>query len=151
MPSHDFFLMPEKAGDYSAYIDCFGAPGALKLHDDIICYTIDTLKWVPSINPSNPTQWGGYGLNYYGPTVINKAGAGKAARVFRLWSELFDEGPAVLELTGPFEWVHGEPIESGRFAVITTPRELLVKSLSDVADLAETAASGDHYLLHIGI
>lgn len=79
MPAHEFLLLPEKDNDYFGYTNHFNDPNALKLNDDIILYMMDTLRWVPSINPANPNQWGGYGLNYYGPTVINKAGAGKAA------------------------------------------------------------------------
>src|SRR5579884_991947 len=100
MPTHEFLLLPEKDNDYSGYMNHFNDLNALKLNDDIVLYMMDTLRWVPSINPANPNQWCGYGLNYYGPTVINKTGAEKTARLLRLWAALLQEGPDALELTG---------------------------------------------------
>ena len=151
MPTHEFLLLPEKDDDYSGYMAHFRDPSALKLDDDIVLYILDTLQWVPSINPANPGQWGGYGLNYFGPTIINKSGAGKAARLLRLWAALLQEGPGTLELTGGFEWSDGNPSTSGRYAVVTAPRDYVVKTLIGIADMAEKAISGRYYVLHLGI
>jgi hypothetical protein len=151
MPTHEFLLLPEKDDGYSGYMGHFNGPNALKLDDDIVLYMMDTLRWIPSINPANPNQWSGSGLNYYGPTVINKTGAGKAARLLRLWAALLQEGPDALELTGLFEQVEGDLSTSGKYAVIAAPRDELVKTLTDIADFAEKATSGRYYLLHLGI
>lgn len=151
MPVHEFLLLPEKNDGYSGYMNHFNDPNARKLNDDIVLYMMDTLRWVPSINPVNPSQWGGHGLNYHGPTVINKTGAGKAARLVRLWAAILQEGPDSLELTGLFEWDEGDPSASGRYAVITASRDELVKTLTDIADFAEKATMGRYYLLHLGI
>lgn len=151
MPKHDFVLVPEQNDNYSDYRSHFNDPTALKIDDDLVLYMRDTLRWVPSINPANPKEWGGYGLNYYGPTVINRSGAGKAARLFRLWAALLQEGPETLELTGGFEWVEGEASTSGRYAVIIAPRDSVVKIINDIAAFAEEATSGRSYLLHLGL
>src|SRR5262249_46547120 len=142
MPTHDFLLLPEKGGDYSDYMGHFRNPEAIKLDDDIVGYIFDTLKWIPSINPSNPAEWGGLGLNYYGPTVINKPGAATAARIFRLWAALLQEGPETLELTGGFEWTE-DPLTDGRYAAVAARRDSVVNTLQAIAELAEAAAGGE--------
>ena len=114
MPKHDFLLLPETDGNYADYMQHFNSPDAVKVDDNILVRTIlDTLSWIPTINPANPEEWQGYGLNYYGPTVINKAGAAKASRIFHLWAELLEEGPEELELTGSYEWNEGEDLLNG--------------------------------------
>lgn len=151
MPMHDFLLLPEKSNDYSDYMQHLKDPKLLKLNDDLVLYIWDTLSWIPTINPANRAEWGGYGLNYYGPTVINKVGAPKAARIFRRWAALFGEGPAELQLTGGFECKEGEPSSSGQYAVVTTARDSVVKIFVQIAELAEQAATGESFVLHWGV
>lgn len=151
MPIHEFLLLPEKDSNYSDYIQHFNDPKALKVDDDFVLYIRDTLNWIPTINPANPDEWGGYGLNYYGPTVINKTGAGKAARIFSLWASLLEEGPVEVELTGGYEWGEGEFPPSGHYAIIPAPRDLVVKTFKDIAELAEQATSGNYFVLHLGV
>ncbi|MCC9608872.1 hypothetical protein LOC68_08090 [Blastopirellula sp. JC732] len=151
MPTHKFLLLPENEGDYAAYAQHVSDPRALKVSDDLIRYMLDTLNWIPSINPANQAAWNGYGLNYYGPTVINKTGAPKAARIFLMWGSLFQEGPDKIELTGSYQWLEGAPESSGQYEKITMPRESIAKTILDLAELAEGAISGEFYLLHVGI
>jgi len=151
MPTHDFLLLPEKDGHYSDYVRYINDPNALRVDDDLVVYIQDTLNWIPTINPANPVEWGGYGLNYYGPTVINKAGAAKMARIFHLWAALLQEGPKDVKLRGGYEWTEGETSSGGRYAVITAPRDSVVKTFRAIAALAEQAASGKFYVLHLGV
>ncbi|VTR97786.1 Coagulation factor 5/8 type-like protein [Tuwongella immobilis] len=151
MLMHEFLLLPESGHDYSDYLNYLHAPNARVLHDDIVLYLMDTLRWVPSINPANPKHWSGFGLNYDGPTIITKSGAAKAERIFRLWAALLQEGPDTLELTGGFEWAADAPSSSGQYAVITATRNSVVECLTDIADFAEKASTGRAYLLHLGI
>src|SRR5690348_15303189 len=92
-----------RGGGYADYTHHFHSAEAVRLDDDLVVYMLDTLNWIPTINPSNPTQWKGWGLNYYGPTVISKVGAPKAARIFGLWADLLDEGPDEYSLTSGYE------------------------------------------------
>ena len=151
MPKHDFLLLPEVEGRAFHYADHFHDPRAVKLDDDLVLYMLDALNWIPSSNPSNPGEWCGYGLNYFGPTVIDKRGAEKAAQVFRLWAALFEAGPEQLELTGSFEWIEGGRPAEGRYATFTEVRETVVESLRNIAALADKAATGPIVLLHLGI
>lgn len=152
MPHHDFLLLPESGNNYADYMKHINSPDAIKVDDSLLVRALqDTLNWIPSINPANPTEWQGYGLNYYGPTVINRTGAAKASRVFRLWAELLKEGPEELELTGSYEWIEGEAPSTGHYETITTARDTIVNAFLTIATLAERAASGNFYLLHLGI
>ncbi len=152
MPKHDFLLLPETDGNYADYMQHFNSPDAVKVDDNILVRTIlDTLSWIPTINPANPEEWQGYGLNYYGPTVINKAGAAKASRIFHLWAELLEEGPEELELTGSYEWNEGEDLSTGRYARFTVRRDTVVTAFLTIAGFADKAASGRFYVLHLGI
>ena len=150
MPTHDFLILAEKDGDYSDYLRHINDPTAIKLDDDLVLHMLDTLAWIPSINPANPDDWQGHGLNHWGPTVINKSGAGKAGRLFRAWAALWQEGPETLELTREFERAERDS-STGRHAVITTHRDSVVKCLIELAALADEAASGRSYILHLGV
>lgn len=151
MPIHDFLMLPEVNDDYSGYLNHFNHPGSLQLDDDIVLYMLDTLKWVPTVNPANPSEWCGFGLNYHGPTVINQTGASKAAKLFRLWSSLLQEGPENLELSGLFDFTDNDPTRLSGRPMFTASRELVVKTLIEIANIAEKASSGRYYLLHLGI
>lgn len=150
MPRHDFLLLPENEGDYSGWGDHFHDAHAVKLDDDLVLYISDTLKWIPTINPSNPGEWIGYGLNYYGPTVINRTGAAKAGCIFRHWAELLRTGPETLILTGGFEWIE-DPATDGGYAVVEFDRESVVKSLQTISEFADQAVGGRFFVLHLGI
>lgn len=151
MPTHEFMLLTEKNGTYADYMQHFNDPKALTVNDDLVLYMMDTMRWIPSINPSNPNEWSGFGLNYYGPTVINRTGAGKAARIFRLWVSMFQEGPSELKLTGTYEWLEDDHSTIGRFPKIKLSRDSVIKTVNDLAALAETAVSGQFYVLHMGV
>jgi hypothetical protein len=151
MPTHDFLLLPEKDEHYSDYMRYINDPNALTVDDDLVVYVQDTLNWIPTINPANPAVWGGYGLNYYGPTVINKAGAAKMARIFNLWAALLQEGPEEVKLRGGYEWTEEETSSGGRYAIVTAPRDSVVKTFRAIAAIGEQAASGKFYVLHLGV
>lgn len=151
MLTHEFFSLPERTISYDDWGDYINAPEGLVVDDGLVLYMMDTLRWIPSINPSNPKELGGYGLNYYGPTVIHRGGARKAARILRLWASLLQEGPSELELTGSYEFDGDDPADMGRYEMITLSRESVVKTINDIAILAEAAISGNFFVLHIGI
>ncbi len=152
MPKHDFLLLPETVDGYSDYMQHFNSPDAVKVDDDVlVCTVLDSLGWIPTINPANPDEWQGHGLNCYGPTIINNAGAIKASRIFHLWAELFVEGPEELKLTGGYEWLEGGEVSSGGYARIIARRDTLVTAFLTIAGYAEKAATGRFYILHLGI
>ena len=150
MPTHDFLLLPEKDGDYSDYMDHLHDANSIKLDDDVVLYIGDTLKWIPTINPSNSAEWAGHGLNYYGPTVINRVGAAKAASIFRHWAALLQEGPEKIALTGDFEWTE-EPSTDGQYGIVEVDRDSVVKTLQGIAGFADQANGGHFFVLHLGV
>jgi hypothetical protein len=152
--NHDFLLSPDIGAEYDYSRVMSNDPDAVQLHDDIIGFMWDTLLWIPTINPCcKPTDrdYTQYGLNRWGPTVINYVGAKKGAAVFRCWAALYVEGPEELELKGPWEWIEGEDAKSGSYAVIRENRDQLVHRLEQIAGYCESAVSGQCYVLHGGI
>ena len=151
MPVHEFLLLPDHDGDYSNWDQHSRNPIALTLHDDLILYFWDSLKWIPSINPSNPDEWGGHGLNYLGPTVINHIGGPKAAKIFDAWAQLLNESPAKLTLKGLYCWTEGDSVSEGEYESVIADRDQVVATLQQIAEFARQAATGEKFLLHNGI
>jgi hypothetical protein len=151
MPKHRFILLPEEQGDYSNYMQFADSRAGVELDDAIVLHIWDTLKWIDTINPASSVRAAGCGLNYYGVTVINRLGAAKASRIFRLWAELLNEGPNRLELTGTYELTQGDAPASGHYSTIICDRSEIVTQLRSIAQYADRAASESFYLLHLGI
>jgi hypothetical protein len=150
MLAHEFWLLAETSEDYADWCEGIGRPADVALQDDIVQYVSDTLRWIPSINPANPTEWSGFGLNYYGTTVINSVGAPAAARILRNWATLFFEGPPEFELRGSYEWTEGDSVEAGAYERIVVDRDETVHSLNLLADMADQIRAGT-CLLHRGV
>ena len=147
---HEFLLV--SAEDYATrgYIDFIRDPQASCVHDDLLGYIGDSLRWIPTLNPS--THQRGHGLNFCGVTVIDGVGASAAARIFRNWAELFRSGREELLLTGPWTMVEGET-SSGNYADLRFPRDEVVTALERIAlDCGHAAtSSGTQFVLHLGI
>src|SRR3712207_6567195 len=96
--NHEFLLVSRKEHEYSEYMNFINDPSAIEIHDDLLGYIADTLKWIPTYNPAKSEKCAG--LCWYGPTVIQSEGARIAAQIFRAWAELLSCGPRELQLTG---------------------------------------------------
>jgi hypothetical protein len=151
MLEHEFWLLSETTTGEPDWSSGAPSPADVVLPDEIVLYLADTLQWVPTINPANPDDWRGFGLNYHGPTVIQAAGARQLARILRHWGALFGEGPAHLELRGTYQWREGEAVEAGRYERISAARDNLIRDLLALAALADRVEQGRAYLLHRGI
>lgn len=150
---HNFLLLPEGKVDYTDYMNYLHSPSDVRIHDDFIRYVNDTLKWVSTLNPANPKDWQGYGLNLYGSTIINKQGSAVFHHVVESWAQLFSKAPAKLQLTG--SWT-GEIDEEGResegyYEQLKFDRDVVVKNLITLATYADKTCSGDFFILHLGI
>ncbi|CBN54986.1 MULTISPECIES: hypothetical protein [Kamptonema] len=159
---HDFLLLPEGKVNYTDYAKYFRRScdlnsSRLIIDYDLISYLNDTLKWVPTLNPANPKdnlkEWQGYGLNLYGPTIINKQGAEVFHHVVWSWAQLFSKAPAKLQLTGSWmsdiddEGVESEPY----YEQLEFDRDMVVNNLITLATYADKTCSGDFFILHLGI
>ena len=147
---HDFLLVAtaeHSPAEYSLFVN---DPKATHLHDDILRYMDDSLRWIPTLNPAKRERR--HGLNFWGPTAILADGAPTAARVFRGWAELLRIGPPELLLTGPWTQIEGEP-KSGHFSQLRFARDQVVTALDRVAHDCERVADsgGAHFVLHLGI
>jgi hypothetical protein len=148
---HDFLLLSQAEHPFTAYREFVNDQGAVQLHDELIGYLMDSLKWLPSYNPSRevPTS----GLCRWGPTIIHLEGADTAYRIFTAWADLFSAGPPVLNLTGEWTRVHDEPPTDIGYEPLAFDRDETVDRLRLVARYASSVvgSGGDLYILHIGV
>lgn len=157
MPDHDFALVREGAwpyGDYeSRMVEILASEETLRIDDDLLWYFVDTLEWVPSILPEHSSAWRGRGLNNTGPTIINRAGGAVFSRVFASWAELFAAGPAeiALKIVYSYPWVEDDESDTFGYHVIRVERDPTVETLRALAAFGEQAASGEFFILHLGI
>ena len=151
---HDFHLVNREEFDYWDSSHFYNHPQAVLIHDDVLRYMGDSLRW---INCHMPTRRSNLievkGLNYYGPTIIKAEGAAAAFSIFQIWADLFSKGPETLALRGGWSWIDGEPEQHGKYEIIVADRDNLVRSLKQISDFAQRAliSDGDLYVLHMGI
>lgn len=150
-PYHDFFLVSRSEHDWTAYSRFIRDPSAIRISDYLLGYMVDSLRWIPTLNPA--TGEAHKGLCWYGPTVIWREGAHVAEQVFSAWANLLDTGPPTLELTGPYTWIEGESSKDGGYERLIFPKDATVSSLRELARCASSVAVSDGalYLLHLGI
>jgi hypothetical protein len=153
--NHDFLLLRRTEHDYWDYSNFHNRPEAVLIHDDLLHYLGDSLRWIPC---HDPTRRRGVllphnGLNFYGPTVITKDGASMIHRIFDAWSILFANGPNEVVLTGAWGWIEGEPAENGRYSTIVANKDELVTTLRQIAQYGRQVEEDpdDLYILHMGI
>ena len=158
---HRFLLLSIKAHPVLHWSRFHNDPRAARVHDDLLHYIADTLKWIPTYNPAR--QLPHTGLCWYGPTVIRKDGAEVAEKVFTLWAELFACGPRELKLTGRFSWEAEndrasdwyERVKPGSagYEHLVLNRDEVVGKFRALASYAEEVrrSGGEYYILHLGI
>ena len=149
--NHDFILVDRTthpSADYALFIN---HPSLVHIHDDLMRYMVDSLRWIPTLNPAKKDECG-LGINFYGPTAIVAEGAVIAERIFRAWAELFQCSPEKLFLTGAWCSIEGKP-NSGHYEKLWFERNQVVSALIQIADYCAqtTSSNGERYLLHFGI
>lgn len=148
--NHDFLLRDRAVHPETGYSRPLPSESVVLLHDEVLRYISDSLKWIPTENPALKGE-PGMGLNFYGPTTITQRGAGQASSVFSAWASLLALGPPTLHLRGLWSFVEGEP-QSGAYDVLELDRDELVAKLRQVAEWAQSVAvNPDLYVLHLGI
>jgi len=147
---HDFLLLSRSDHSYSDYKRWLNSPDALHIHDDLLSYINDTLKWIVCYNPANKMEKL-IGLNWYGPSVIKQDGAALVKQVFENWASLFASGPPILNLTGNYAWRHEQ--RQGAYAVLEFDRDQTVKTFRTLASYAKRVldSNDELFLLHLGI
>jgi hypothetical protein len=148
--NHEFLLLSRSEHPYSDYRRWFGHSEAAQIHDDLLGYISDTLKWVVCYNPANKMAKL-IGLNWYGPSIIKQDGAQLLKEVFEGWATLFANGPATLHLTGNFCW--DEEQSKGQYASLTYDLNEVIETFRKLAADAKQIVNSqdDLYILHLGI
>jgi len=154
---HEFFLITEDEcqkihycdGDYflskdSRYIAV--------IHDDIIQYIYDTLRWIPCINPAINYERG-FGLHNWGVTLFDKEAAEVLFNIVKAWADLFSNGPTTLNLRGNYSWIEDEGMQSGDYEILEIARDELVENFRKLQSFAEQVMvnSNKYFILHHGI
>jgi hypothetical protein len=154
---HEFFLITEDEYKEMSYDDrdyslSKDSSDIAVIHDDIIQYIYDTLRWIPSINPAiNYAK--GFGLYNWGVTLFDKEGAEVLFNIAKAWADLFLNGPTTLKLTGNYSWGGEKDVEDGEYEIIEIARDELVENLRKLQSFAEQVMvnSNKYYILHHGI
>ena len=151
----------------------------IRVPSDLICYIRDTLDWVPSEHPFPESggwaePWCGHGLDDWGHTVISQRGAPVFRRVCQAWANLFALAPRTFRLRGL--WVidadevprvvgqKQSPYEprlapdtamprftKGDYERLEFHRREVVPLLHKLTAHAEKAATGEFFILHVGM
>jgi len=147
---HEFIVLSlpsQPFADYSKYSNCVEA---VVIHDEIISYISDSLKWFSSYNPAKGME-PQVGLNSNGPTVVTTDGAGRMNAIFDGWASLFDNAPSSFELTGGM--CHsGIETSIWEVAKLNVDREDIVRDFRAVARMASIVEKSNDtsYILHYG-
>jgi hypothetical protein len=158
---HHFWLLQQGEQlhrDYKEFVDRNDAPVAM--HDEILRYFSDTLRWIPTLNPAKSER--GYGLNVYGPTVIDQIGGALFHDIFASWAHLFSLGPEYFSIQGLFslQWPYEESEHMmaeaelhklGEYDRLSITRDDCVERLMELARFGEQARGGQFFVLHLGI
>lgn len=179
-PFHDFWLLEEETYAYTDEGFWGRRDAPVRLSDSLLSYFVDTLDWIPTLNPGIEECSARKGLNWYGPTIINHEGGALFQQIFTSWAQLFSHGPEHLKVRGLFE-LHGPVDESenvgneehvkngesvedkeseegeekvyrlGSYEYLDVEREWLIQSLTTLAQFGQQAATGKFFILHLGI
>jgi hypothetical protein len=153
--NHEFFLVThneyEEMSYDGDYLSSVGLGNIISIHDDIIQYINDTLRWVPSINPAMNYEKG-LGLNNYGITLFDKEGAEVIFKIAKAWAYLFSNGPSALKLTGNYGWITNDKgIAEGNYELIEVIRDELIESFRKLQLFSEKVISDKYFIIHHGI
>lgn len=152
-PYHDFWLLQEGQHDYKDFWNLLGRKDAeVRISDDLLRYFYDTLSWIPTLNPSVSSQPSS-GLNLYGPTIINHTGGQHFADVTQAWSHLLNLGPEQIVLSTGSMGIVGEDgeVEDKGWCKLEIERDVVVQQLNLLAEWGRSAATGEFFVLHLGI
>lgn len=151
-PYHDFWLVGESDRAYNDYKDLLNRRSPVRLCDDILMYFYKTVLWIPTVNPTGNHSSLGYGLNYYGVTIINRLGADLFRHVFEFWAYLFAQSSDPLVIDGGSIGIIGDDnLRHEKKRKIRIDRVTLVETLTMLAYYGEQAVTGEFYILHLGI
>jgi hypothetical protein len=153
--THEFYLVPstidvEQQQFWMGIKNRSEIVDSVEIHDDIILYISDTLKWIPSKNPAIKGAPRGAGINYHGVTLFDDESAIVLGNVFNSWKQLFENSPEVIKLTGEYLTIVDQH-DSGHYENLFLNRNEILKQFDKIVSFANKLSNGSFYLIHCGI
>ncbi len=150
-PHHNFWLFREGERAYEDNEDLWGREDAsLRIKDDLLRYLIDSLNWIPILNPLSPDSPEGKGLDLCGVNIINREGGNCLRQICLGWAQILARGPEPLILTNGWTGMPDDP-ESWEPYRFYTSRDKFVAALEQLAEYGCLVVTGEYFLLHLGI
>lgn len=120
------------------------------LHDDLLIYMMDSIKWFRSTNPFKDESING--LFYHGISMIDSEAAAVLNNILQGWIILFSAAPDIISLTGNYFTIEGEPEVPGQYETITFSRKDVLLQLNKLSGLSQQAMKDtDDLIIHYGI
>ena len=139
MPKHEFVVETRSVDDNSSYLSfSWDSNGSLSkerltetdyvsFDDEFIMYINDSLKWIPTWNPS--TKEIGNGLNNYGVTIIDEQNLITFKGIIQAWTDMFGFATEKIVLTGSYDSI-GETNRFGQYEKLLIDRYLPLEEMN---------------------
>lgn len=153
--NHEFVLISKDLANQDSCLDyeLTTRPDVEKciLHDDIVGYLGDSLRWIPTETPGYPERT--FGLNWYGITLLGTEGVLVMRRILGAWIDLFRNGPKTLHLTGDYGWYNSnsDTVVKGKYETIVLDRDVLLDRLNSLYLLCGKALAEGSTVVHFGL
>lgn len=118
----------------------------VKIHDDIILYINDTLKFIKSRWVSGDIK---SGIDYYGYSIISGDEICKVKIIFESWRNIFKQAESEIILTGEYCWSEAE--KDGEYEKTVVDKNELIASLNILINMCDRAYNDGKHILHLGI
>lgn len=147
--SHNFYIVPKKVISEEQIINekeikqkC---DEKIVFPDNLILYILDSLKWIPSINPTKSEN--GYSINYYGITLFKENAIEKFIKIMDAWISLFNIAPINVELKGNYLITE----KKAGYERIKYKKDELLDTFTTMKIFLEKAKENEMYIIHFGI
>lgn len=163
--THDFVLLNKNEFSYDDCCDLIGGISFdVSIHDDLILYFMDYLKWLPTYSPLLKKRI--YGLDYHAMTIMDVEGATEALILFSSLVNILKLSPNVLTLTGiyTFVQVYDDVIdpnknvdrilrETAGYEKIIMQKRVVIQQFEILSELIQKVIDSNNslYVLHLGI
>lgn len=154
MPLHDFLLVRQdqiKKNVVFSLREQANKDMIVQIQDDLILYMMDSLKWIRTTNPIKDESKNG--LFYHGISLIDYEGAISLNNITQAWLNLFLSAPDIVNLTGGYYTIEGEPEIPGQYEILTFDKKDILARLNKLNELSMRAkdSEGNFLIIHYGI
>lgn len=162
---HDFVVLDKINYPYSTCdMVMKGVPYDVSIHDDLIVYFMDYLKWIPTFSPLVNKER--KGLDYYAITIFELEGSLQAYILFSNLINILKISPDILKLNGSYSYQLADDedhfSDSNVYRIIRDSlkqkkliyqRDKIVEQFEKLANCFKRVIDSDGklYVLHMGI